>query len=259
MGLALALGIIIIIFFWWFTSFRLFKSLRYDFRFSLLSSLYIQFRLSETLIIAMGESDHPSRISVHQALGGGSVADFLLWRRWCGAAVCLVSASSLWFLFERAGYNLLSFVANVVLLLVVILFLWAKSASILNRPLPPLPDMEISEESVVKAADVIRVWINYALSVARDIAVGRNVKLFLQVAFGLWVVSYIGSLFNFLTLVYIGVVLSLSVPVLYDKYQDHIDDKLRVTHRVVQTQFKKIDDNILRKIPMPINMGKKTQ
>ncbi|RVW49598.1 Reticulon-like protein B11 [Vitis vinifera] len=147
----------------------------------------------------MGESDHPSRISVHQALGGGSVADFLLWRRWCGAAVCLVSASSLWFLFERAGYNLLSFVANVVLLLVVILFLWAKSASILN------------------------------------------------------------SLFNFLTLVYIGVVLSLSVPVLYDKYQDHIDDKLRVTHRVVQTQFKKIDDNILRKIPMPINMGKKTQ
>lgn len=62
-----------------------------------------------------------------------AVADFLLWRRWCGAAVCLVSASSLWFLFERAGYNLLSFVANVVLLLVVILFLWAKSASILNR------------------------------------------------------------------------------------------------------------------------------
>ena len=44
--------------------------------------------------------------------------------------------------------------------------------------------MEISEESVVKAADVIRVWINYALSVARDIAVGRNVKLFLQVCSG---------------------------------------------------------------------------
>lgn len=62
-----------------------------------------------------------------------AVADFLLWKRWCAAAVVLVSATSFWFLFERAGYNLLSFVANVVLLLVVILFLWAKSASILNR------------------------------------------------------------------------------------------------------------------------------
>lgn len=49
------------------------------------------------------------------------------------------------------------------------------------RPLPPLPDLEISEESVLKAADVARVWMNHALSVAHDIAVGRNVKLFLQV------------------------------------------------------------------------------
>lgn len=44
--------------------------------------------------------------------------------------------------------------------------------------------MEISEESVVKAADFIQVWINYVLSVAREIAVGGNVKLFLQVCSG---------------------------------------------------------------------------
>lgn len=111
------------------------------------------------------------------------------------------------------------------------------------RPLPPLPDLEISDQSVVKAADEIQVWVNHALSIARDIAMGRNLSRFLQVgcwsfseffpvryhiffmlinrennlkrfflmrgfdrqvAFLLWVVSYVGSVFNFLTLVYVG-------------------------------------------------------
>jgi sorbitol-specific phosphotransferase system component IIC len=45
----------------------------------------------------------------------------------------LSSATTLWYLFERAGYNFLSFVANVILLLVMILFLWAKAANLLNR------------------------------------------------------------------------------------------------------------------------------
>lgn len=62
-----------------------------------------------------------------------SVADVLLWRKRCGSIALLVSSTSLWILFERAGYNPLTFVANVLLLLVVILFFWAKSASLLNR------------------------------------------------------------------------------------------------------------------------------
>ncbi|KAJ7967518.1 Reticulon-like protein [Quillaja saponaria] len=207
----------------------------------------------------MGDSKPYGHISVHQALGSGSVADLLLWRKWCGGFVVLLSATTLWFLFERAGYNFLSFVANVLLLLVVILFFWAKSASLLNRPLPPLPDLEISEECVVKAADALQVWINYALSIAHDIAIGRNFKLFLQISVGLWVISYIGSLFNLLTLIYSGVLLSLLVPLLYDKYQDHIDDKLFLIHRILRTQYRKFDDSVLRKIPLPSSKVKKIQ
>ncbi|XWS62949.1 hypothetical protein CRYUN_Cryun06bG0054600 [Craigia yunnanensis] len=207
----------------------------------------------------MGDSNPTPRISVHQVLGGGPVADVLLWRKWSGGVVMLASATTLWYLFERAGYNFLSFVANVLLLLVVIIFFWAKSASLLNRPLPPLPNLEIPEKTVGKVADDLQVWINYALSVAHDIAIGRNLKLFFKVAVGLWLVSYIGSLFNFLTLVYIGVILSLSVPLVYDNYQHHIDEKLSVTHRIIQTQYKKIDETVLRKLPLPSNKEKKMQ
>ncbi|KAE8674295.1 Reticulon-like protein B11 [Hibiscus syriacus] len=94
----------------------------------------------------MGDSNLSIRTSVHKALGGGRVADLLLWRRWCGGAMMLVSATTMYYLFEIAGYNFLPFVANVLLLFVVILFFWAKSASLLNRPLPPIPDMEFLRE-----------------------------------------------------------------------------------------------------------------
>ncbi|XP_010530741.1 PREDICTED: reticulon-like protein B10 isoform X6 [Tarenaya hassleriana] len=207
----------------------------------------------------MGESEaHPSsRISVHQSLGGGSVADLLLWRKRRGPVLLLGSSTLLWFLFEKAGYSFLSFVANVQLLFVVILFLWAKSASLLDRPMPPLPNLEISEASALKVADALRVWLNRVLSVARDIAVGRNVKRLFQVSFVLWSLSLLGNFFNFLTLLYLGVILSLSIPVLYEKYQDNIDDKLSVTQRVLQTQCRRIDESILQKIARPMTKEKK--
>ncbi|CAM8997500.1 unnamed protein product [Rhodiola kirilowii] len=137
--------------------------------------------------------------------------------------------------------------------------MWAKSASLLNRPLPLIPNLEMSEDAVFKAIEEIQVWINYGLSFARDIAIGRNLKRFIQVAISLWFISYIGSFFNFLTLVYIGVLLSLSVPLVYDKYQDHIDDKLSIAHGVILTQYRKIDEKVLQKIQIPAGKGKKTQ
>lgn len=200
-----------------------------------------------------------SRFSVHLALGGGAVADVLLWKKWRGSVSLLVGSTALWFLFEIAGYNLLSFISNVLLLLVTILFFWSKSASLLNRPLPPLPNLEVSEEIAIKTADEMRVWVNYALSIAHDIAIGGNLRLFIQVAFGSWFISCIGGFFNFLTLLYIGTLLILTLPLVYDKYQNQIDDKLSVAHNIIQTQYRKIDDRVLRKLSTPSDKDKKTQ
>ena len=45
----------------------------------------------------------------------------------------LLVTLAVWLVFEKSGYTLLSLVSSVLLLLLVILFLWAKSAAILNR------------------------------------------------------------------------------------------------------------------------------
>ncbi|KAI3936784.1 hypothetical protein MKW92_043075 [Papaver armeniacum] len=189
-----------------------------------------------------------NRKSVHQSLGGGAVADVLLWKRWRTGAFVLVTATTMWILFEIAGYSLLSFAANVLLLLVTILFLWAKSASVLNRPLPPLPNLELSDAMIEKFTASTQVWINRILGVAHDITLKGDWRLFLKVVSGLFVVSYLGSLFSFLTLAYFVVLISLAVPPMYHKYQDHIDDKLNVTHKALSRQYSKIDENILSKL-----------
>ncbi|KAG8066636.1 hypothetical protein GUJ93_ZPchr0004g39882 [Zizania palustris] len=174
-----------------------------------------------------------SRRSLHALLGGGAVADVLLWRRRKASAASVAGATAVWFLFERAGYSLPSVVANALLLLVVVLFSWSKSASLLNRPLPPLPKLELSDAVVEKAADQALVWINRVLGVGHDIAIKRDKSIFINVILILWAVSYIGMFFSFLTLIYIGVMFSLLVPPLYEKYQDHVDEKIGTAHRVL--------------------------
>ena len=46
---------------------------------------------------------------------------------------------------------------------------------------------------------------------------------------------------------------------MYDKYQDHINEKLCVAHRYVQMQYRMLNENVLRKLPLPLNKEKKMQ
>lgn len=139
------------------------------------------------------------------------------------------------------------------------MFFWAKSATLLNRPLPPLPNLELSDAHIEKIANISASKINRVLSVARDITVNGDLKLFIKIASGLLLVSFVGSLFNFFTLVYIGVVLALVVPVVYEKYQDKVDEKLGVAQGMMRVYSKKFDDILVIKVGGPPVKEKKTE
>ncbi|CAK7333559.1 unnamed protein product [Dovyalis caffra] len=170
--------------------------------------------------------------TVHEIFGGGFVADVILWRqRNITIGIVLVALSS-WLVFERSGYTLLSLVSSVVLLLAVILFLWAKSAAILNRPAPPLPRLQLSEETANEVASFIRNRMNALLSISQDIALGKDTKLFFKVAAYLLLIAVVGGLTDFVTLGYASLLIFLTIPVLYERYEDYID-------RYVEMVFKK--------------------
>ncbi|KAH9550304.1 hypothetical protein CY35_10G064700 [Sphagnum magellanicum] len=196
---------------------------------------------------------------IHQVLGGGTTADVLLWRKKHFSIGMLVGATLAWILLEKTGYKLVSVVSNVTLFLVVILFVWSNLAVLLNRALPPLPELSLSEEFVIRTANSVRLELNKALAIAHDVALGKDFKLFLKVIAVLWIASTVGGRFHLLTLLYICIVLAQTLPFIYDKYEDVIDDHANRISEQAQAHYKKLDENVFSKIPRAPVKEKKNQ
>ncbi|BAT97338.1 hypothetical protein LR48_Vigan11g110400 [Vigna angularis] len=198
----------------------------------------------------MGSSDRlfNRQRTLHEILGGGQVADLILWRRKNQTMGILLVTLAVWVVFERSGYTLLSLVSNVFLLLIVILFLWAKSAAILNRPAPPLPQLHLSEEIANEVTAFIRTRVNDLLSVSQDIALGKDSKLFLKVAAYLWLISIIGGFTDFLTLAYTSLFIVLTVPAIYERYEVYIDMYILKGYRKLCFLHVKINEKYVRRV-----------
>ncbi|CAL5210792.1 unnamed protein product [Lathyrus oleraceus] len=186
--------------------------------------------------------------TLHQILGAGQVADLILWRRKNQTVMILLVTLAAFVVFERSGYTLLSLVSNVLLLLVVILFLWAKSAAILNRPAPPLPQLHLSDEMTNEMAAFIQTRVNNLFSVSHDIALGKDSRLFLKVAAYLWLISVVGGFTDFLTLAYTSLFILLTLPALYERYEDYIDRFVLKCYIKLCQLYRKINEEYISRV-----------
>ncbi|KAK6943071.1 Reticulon [Dillenia turbinata] len=186
--------------------------------------------------------------TVHEILGGGLVADVILWRQKDRTMAILMVTLVAWVVFERSGYTLLSLVSNVLLLLFVILFLWSKSAAVINRPAPPLPELYLSEEMVNEASAFIRIHVNSLLSTSKDIAVGKDSGMFFKLAGSLMLISLVGGLTDFLTLGYTSLLIVLILPALYERYEDHTDHFVMIGCQKLQHLYMKFDVECISKV-----------
>ncbi|KAK9920482.1 hypothetical protein M0R45_029037 [Rubus argutus] len=185
--------------------------------------------------------------TLHEILGGGLVADVILWRQKNVTTGILLVTLAVWVVFEKSGYTLLSLVSSVLLLLFVILFLWAKAAAILNRPAPPLPELHLSEEMVNEAAAVIRTRLNALLLVSQDISLGKDSRLFFKVAAYLLLIYFVGGLTDFLTLGYTSLVIVLTIPALYERYEDYVDKYVMMGYRKLLQLYVKLDEEYVNR------------
>nr|GMD01630.1 reticulon-like protein B4 [Ipomoea batatas] len=186
---------------------------------------------------------------VHKVLGGGKQADVFLWRNKKISAGVLGGATAIWILFEVLEYHLLTAVCHGLILALAVLFLWSNASSFIKKSAPHIPEVHIPEEPVLQFASALRNDVNHGLAVLRDIASGRDLKMFLMVITGLWIVSIVGSCCDFLTLFYIAVVLLHTVPVLYEKYEDEVDAFAEKAMHELKKQYAVFDAKVLSKIP----------
>ncbi|KAK1588211.1 hypothetical protein Q3G72_020961 [Acer saccharum] len=178
---------------------------------------------------------------VHKVLGGGKPADVFLWRNKKISGGVLGGATAAWVLFELLQYHLLTLVCHCLIAALAVLFLWSNATTFINKSPPRIPEVHIPEEPVLQVAAALRIEINRALVVLRDIASGKDLKKFLSVIAGLWVLSIVGSWCNFLTLFYIAFVLLHTVPVIYEKYEDQVDSFSEKAWAEIKKQYAVFD------------------
>ncbi|KAK3003574.1 hypothetical protein RJ639_019980, partial [Escallonia herrerae] len=187
--------------------------------------------------------------TVHQIMGGGKAADVILWKRQHISFAIIVVSTVAWLVFERSGLSFLTICSNVFLILIVLLFLRANYDVSRNKQLQTLPELLVSEEMVNNAAASFRVKINYALLMAHDITLGKDFRLFFKAVVGLWLLSVIGSLISFFTLAYIGTILFVTLPALYNRYEEHVDRYAGLIHQKLSKHYKVADESVSSRFP----------
>eukprot|EP00252_Welwitschia_mirabilis_P026019 TRINITY_DN8338_c0_g1_i1.p1 TRINITY_DN8338_c0_g1~~TRINITY_DN8338_c0_g1_i1.p1 ORF type:complete len:280 (-),score=59.70 TRINITY_DN8338_c0_g1_i1:385-1224(-) len=186
---------------------------------------------------------------VHSLLGGGKAADVMLWRNKQLSASFLLGATLIWILFEVWGYHLLTLCCHVLMLGVTGLFIWSTAASFLNKKPASIPKFQLSGDMLQTIASALRHDINKLLATLHDVASGRDLKKFLMVIAGLWVLSVVGTWANFLSLLYITFIVAHTVPVVYEKYEDQIDAFAFKALEEGKKYYKMLDARVLSKIP----------
>jgi hypothetical protein len=174
------------------------------------------------------------RRNLHHVLGGGKPADVLLWRNKKISSSVLAVATAVWVFFEWLDYHFLTIACFVLVLGMAAQFAWSTVRGPSN-----VPRVELPEEMFANAGAAVGAQVNKALGAVQDVACGRNLKQFLLVIAGLFGAAVIGSWCNFLSVIYIGFVCAHTLPVLYEKYQDQVDDFLNNVLGLLQNQYQK--------------------
>ncbi|KAF6986035.1 hypothetical protein CFC21_003829 [Triticum aestivum] len=186
---------------------------------------------------------------VHRFLGGRKVADVLLWRDRNLSAGMLAGATAVWFLFDVAEYNFVTLLCHAALLGMLLLFLWSVTAPLFDRAPPRVPEVIVSEHAFRETAMAVHRKLERSVAVLYDIACGKDLKKFLSVIGSLWVVAVIGDNCSFTTLVYVGFLCALTLPVLYERYGTEVDHLVAKGGEDLKKFYRKVDANVLDKIP----------
>ncbi|KAF5732519.1 reticulon family protein [Tripterygium wilfordii] len=194
---------------------------------------------------------------VHHLLGGGKSADVLLWRNKKISASVLTGATAIWVLFEWLNYNFLSLVCFALIFGMLAQFVWTNASGLLNRSPSKVPRLVLPDEIFANIGIAVSTEVNRALGFLQDVACEGNLKHFLVALVSLWVAAIIGSWCNFLTVLYVGFVAAHTLPVLYEKYEDQVDDFAYKVFDQLRHNYQKLDAGVLSKIPKGKLKGKK--
>jgi nucleoside-diphosphate-sugar epimerase len=166
--------------------------------------------------------------NIHGALGGGAVANLLLWKDSKRTAALFFTLLAILYFFYSSGTTLVSALSyNLCVVLIAVFVLNFLPDPIFQISLPKIPPslFEISEESVNVVALELQSYWNSGVSLLERIVVHRDFSLFFKVMAVLRVMKFFGR-FSFQSLLFMGLFAAFSAPYLYEQNEEEFD-KLR--------------------------------
>ncbi|XP_013914710.1 PREDICTED: reticulon-4 [Thamnophis sirtalis] len=181
-----------------------------------------------------------------------SVVDLLYWRDVKKTGV--VFGASLFLLLSLTVFSIVSVIAYIglALLSVTISFRIYKGviqavqksdeghpfSAYLNR------DVAVSEEIVQKYSHVVLGHLNNTIKELRRLFLVDDLVDSLKFAVLMWVFTYVGALFNGLTLLILALISLFSIPVIYEKHQTQIDHYVELVNKNVKDGMAKVQAKI---------------
>ncbi|XP_004415763.1 PREDICTED: reticulon-1 isoform X1 [Odobenus rosmarus divergens] len=194
-----------------------------------------------------GVAPPPLFLSKQQAI------DLLYWRDIKQTGI--VFGSFLLLLFSLTQFSVVSVVAYLALAALSATISFRIYKSVLQavqktdegHPFKTYLELEItlSQEQIQKYTDCLQFYVNNTLKELRRLFLVQDLVDSLKFAVLMWLLTYVGALFNGLTLLLMAVVSMFTLPVVYVKHQAQIDQYLGL----VRTHINAVVAKIQAKIP----------
>uniref|UniRef100_A0A665U8G9 Reticulon n=1 Tax=Echeneis naucrates TaxID=173247 RepID=A0A665U8G9_ECHNA len=106
-------------------------------------------------------------------------------------------------------------------------------------------EVALSDDMVHKYSDMALAKINKTIGELRRLFLVEDLVDSIKFAVLMWILTYVGALFNGLTLLILGLIGAFSCPIVYEKHQAQIDHYLSL----VNNQVKEVVGKIQAKVP----------
>ncbi|XP_019457857.1 PREDICTED: reticulon-like protein B9 [Lupinus angustifolius] len=195
---------------------------------------------------------------IHDVLGGGKVAEVLLWRNRNVSGALLFGMTVIWFLFEVVEYNFVTLLCHISITTMLVLFIWSTVADILKWKSPQIPEIILQDSFFQDIASIIHRRLNQLLPMLHYISCGTDLPNFLMIIVSLYILSVIGSYFSFVNLLYIGFLCMQGLPIVYEQYEEEINNLVGHIILDFRKKYRRFDKRYLNKIPRGPMKEKKT-
>ncbi|XP_060614383.2 reticulon-3 isoform X1 [Anolis sagrei] len=195
----------------------------------------------------------PMLHTIIELLAKFSVRDLIFWRD--VKKTGLVFSTTLILLLSLAAFSVISVISYLILALLSVTISFRVYKSVIQavqkseegHPFKAYLDLDValSSEAFHNYVSSAMVHVNHALKAIMRLFLVEDLVDSLKLAVAMWLMTYVGAIFNGITLLILGELLVFSLPLVYEKYKTQIDHYVGIA----RDQIKSVVTKIQAKLP----------